>query len=216
MKRLFAPLILLVLAACQNPPPYSYRAPPPPPPPSMGMQPYRSPQAQQPPPPPPHVPRTAMPSYAGGSAGPLSAKTVGAYMDGLERDLRHYLRGIPVARPGDLVVLNLKSDEMFERGSLSEDGRDLLRNLSSALRHYDHTSVEVTGFTDTRGTPDDNLKISQKRADAVAAELRGDGIDGHRLSATGMGRLRLKIKTGDGVNEPRNRRIEIRIVPKPG
>ena len=71
-------------------------------------------------------------------------------------------------------------------------------------------------FTDTRGTPDDNLKSSQKRADAVAAELRGDGIDGRRLSATGMGRLRLKIKTGDGVSEPRNRRIEIRIVPKPG
>ena len=157
-----------------------------------------------------------MPSYAGGSAGPLSAKTVGVYMDGLERDLRHYLRGIPVARPGDLVILNLKSDEMFEHGSMSEDGRDLLRNLSSALRHYDHTTVEVTGFTDTRGTPDDNLKISQKRADAVAAELRGDGIDGRRLSATGMGRLRLKVATGDGVSEPRNRRIEIRIVPKPG
>ena len=45
-----------------------------------------------------------MPSYAGGSAGPLNATNAGAYMDGLERDLRHYLRGIPVARPGDVVV----------------------------------------------------------------------------------------------------------------
>jgi outer membrane protein OmpA-like peptidoglycan-associated protein len=157
-----------------------------------------------------------MPSYAGGSAGPLSAKNAGAYMDGLERDLRHYLRGIPVARPGDVVVLNLKSDGMFEHGSLSDDGRDLLRNLSSALRHYDHTLVQVSGYTDTRGTPDENLNVSQKRADAAAAELRADGIDAHRLSATGMGRSRLKVATGDGVSEPRNRRIEIRIVPKPG
>ncbi len=156
-----------------------------------------------------------MPSY-GGTAGPLSAKNVGAYMDGLERDLRHYLRGIPVARPGDVVVLNLKSDDLFERSSLSDDGRDLLRNLSSALRHYDRTAIQVNGFTDTRGTPDENLKTSQKRADAVAAELRADGIDSHRLGAAGMGRSHLRINTGDGVKEPRNRRIELRIVPKPG
>jgi outer membrane protein OmpA-like peptidoglycan-associated protein len=213
MKRLLLPTVLLVLAACQSPPPrYSYSAPPPPPP-SAPMQPYRGSQTQQPP---PHVQRTATPTYNGGSAGPVSAKNVGAYMDGLERDLRHYLRGIPVARPGDVVVLNLKSDDLFEHGSLGDDGRDLLRNLSAALRHYDRTAIQVTGFTDTRGTPDENLKTSQKRADAVVAELRADGIEAHRLAATGMGRSHLKIATGDGVSEARNRRIEIRIVPKPG
>jgi len=156
-----------------------------------------------------------MPSYAGGSAGPLGAKNAGAYMDGLERDLRHYLRGIPVARPGDVVVLNLKSDGMFEHGSLSEDGRDLLRNLSSALRHYDRTLVQVSGYTDTRGTPDQNLTLSQRRADAVAGELRADGVDARRLTAAGLGRTHLKVATGDGVSEARNRRIEIRILPHP-
>ncbi len=156
-----------------------------------------------------------MPNY-GSSAGPLTAKNAGAYMDGLERDLRHYLRGIPVARPGDVVVLNLKSDDMFEKGNLTDDGRDLLRNLSSALKHYDHTQVQVNGYTDTRADPDKAVATTQKRADTVAAELRTDGIAGGRLTATGYGSAHLKIATGDGKAEPRNRRIEIRIVPKPG
>jgi outer membrane protein OmpA-like peptidoglycan-associated protein len=156
-----------------------------------------------------------MPNY-GGSAGPLAAKDVGRYMDGLERDLRHYLRGIPVARPGDVVVLNLKSDELFDRASLSDDGRDLVRNLSSALRHYDHTLIQIGGYTDTSGSLDSNLRISQKRADAVAVELRADGIAANRLTATGFGAAHLKKATGEGVAEVRNRRIEVRIVPKPG
>jgi outer membrane protein OmpA-like peptidoglycan-associated protein len=157
-----------------------------------------------------------VPSYGGGTAGPLTGKNVGAYMDGLERDLRHYLRGIPVARPGDVVVLNLKSDDMFDKTSLNDDGRDLLRNLSSALKHYDHTQVQVNGYTDTRAAADKAVATTQKRADAVANELRADGIAAGRLTATGYGSAHLKIATGDGKAEARNRRIEIRIVPKPG
>ena len=211
MKKLIAPLALLALAACQSQPHYTYRAPPPlPPPPSaVPLQPYQPPPAE-----PPRV-KPSMPDY-GGTAGPLNAKDAGKYMDGMERDMRHYLRGIPVARPGDVVVLNLKSDDMFDKGSLSEDGRDLLRNLSSALRHYDHTLIQIGGYTDTSGTPDSNLRISQKRADAVAAELRADGIAANRITATGFGSTHLKKATGEGVSEARNRRIEIKIVPKPG
>ena len=137
-------------------------------------------------------------------------------MDGLERDLRHYLRGVPVARPGDVVVLNLKADDMFERTRLNEDGRDLLRNLSSALRHYDHTLIQIGGYTDTSGSAQSNQRISQKRADAVAAELHADGIAAKRLTATGFGAAHLKKATGEGVAEARNRRVEIRIVPRPG
>ena len=212
MKKLLAPLCLLALSACQSPQHYSYVTPPPPPPPyASGAQPYQGPPPSQA----PHV-RPPVPSYGGGSAGPLTAKNVGAYMDGMERDLRHYLRGIPVARPGDVVVLNLKSDDLFDKSSLNDDGRDLLRNLSSALKHYDHTQVQVNGYTDTRAAPDQAIKTTQKRADAVAAELRADGIAGGRLTATGYGSAHLKIATGDGKAEARNRRIEIRIVPKPG
>jgi outer membrane protein OmpA-like peptidoglycan-associated protein len=210
-KATAAVLAVLVLAGCATTPHRTYLPPPP------------STQPALPPPPPattlngqPYHPARPVPSYAG-TAGPLKQADVGRYMDGMEKDLRHYLHGLPVARPGDMLSLNLASDALFEKGgTLSEDGRDILKSLSAALRHYDRTLVQVNGYTDTRGTPDQNLKTSQKRADAVAAALRADGVDGRRLTATGYGRTHLKIVTGDGKSEPRNRRVEIRILPHPG
>ncbi len=207
MKKSIALLAPLLLAACQNQPHYTVHTPPPPPPQSVPQHPY------SPPPPPPHA--RPVPSYAG-TAGPLAAANAGHYMDGMEHDLRRILRGVPVARPGDTLVLNLRSDALFERGSLSSDGRDILKDLAVALRHYDHTLIQINGYTDTRLAQDQGLKASQKTADAVAAELRTDGVEARRITATGLGATHLKIATGDGMNEPRNRRVEIRIAPHPG
>lgn len=206
MRKLFAAAVLLLLAGCQTPPPrYTIEAQPalpPPPPPAQHPQPVR--------------PHPQVPNYAG-TAGPLNAQGIGRYMDGMEIDLRRILRGTPVARPGDMLSLNLRDDALFEKdGSLSEEGRDTLKALAATLRHYDHTFVQVNGYSDTRGTPDQGLKFSQKRADAIAAELRADGVDAKRLSVAAFGPSHLKIATGPGKTEPRNRRIEIKIVPHPG
>lgn len=47
--------------------------------------------------------------------------------------------------------------------------------------------LEVRGFTDTRGSPDDNLRLSQDRADAVRLYLVDAGVDEAALSAIGFG-----------------------------
>lgn len=207
MRKPAAALLLVLLAGCQSRPHYTIQPPLP--------APLPPPQEQQQTTAPVRPPRP-VPNYAG-TAGPLTAAGIGRYMDGMEGDLRHILKGTAVARPGDALSLNLRDDALFEKeGGFTDDGRDLLRALSAALRHYDRTTIQINGYSDTRGTPDRSLALSQKRADAVAVALRGEGVAGSRLTATGYGQTHLKIATGAGKSEPRNRRIEIRILPHPG
>jgi outer membrane protein OmpA-like peptidoglycan-associated protein len=152
-----------------------------------------------------------------GKPGNAALAKADIYMDRQEIDLRRGLRnsGILVARQGDTLVLVMKSDVLFGTNStsVSRDSAILLRGIANVIRYYDRTSVEVDGFTDTPGAPDKNMALSQRRADVVARALTDGGVNAKRVTAKGFGETRLKIPTGDNANEPRNRRVEIRITP---
>lgn len=77
------------------------------------------------------------------------------------------------------------------------------------------TDVDIKGFTDRLGRENYNLKLSQRRADAVRDYLAGKGIDGSRLKAHGMGEANPVVvchdkKRADLIKclEP-NRRVEV-------
>jgi len=179
--------------------------------------------------PPPAPPRTAPPPQHGQSsntvsvpqhvqsAGPLKTAMVSSYMDGQEVELRQRLRayGINIARRGDGMVLNISNAVLFDGWNLTNSGNNLLATLAIVLRRYDHSAVNVGAYTDTTGEADQNMRVSDKRARVVADTLARDGVARARLSAQGFGETNLKIRTGDSVNESRNRRVEIRISPTP-
>jgi outer membrane protein OmpA-like peptidoglycan-associated protein len=185
----------LTLAACQSAPP---EAPP-------IAQPGPQPSA-------PIVPPQVV------TTGPLTPAGVGRYMDALERDLRQRLRGsgIAVARRGDDLLLTFPNDKLFAGASLGSSGQGVLESVAQLLRTYGHAQVQVNGYTDTSGSPEQNLSVSQKRAALVGDALTQSGIAAGRIEAHGFGEANLKIATGDHVSEPRNRRIEVRIVARPG
>jgi outer membrane protein OmpA-like peptidoglycan-associated protein len=150
-------------------------------------------------------------------AGPLTVARIGSYMDGLESELRRHVHGegITVARMGDDITVILRNDKLFSRdGNLDAD--DVLEPLGAVLGSYVHTSVAVSGYTDTVGAPDQNLALSQKRAGAFAGALAHEGVSPQRITAQGYGETHLRIATGDDKKEPRNRRIEVLIRARPG
>ena len=68
----------------------------------------------------------------------------------------------------------------------------------------------VWGFTDTVGSAQYNMGLSDRRAAAVAQYFESKGVDASRLTTQGFGETQLAVPTGDNVPEPRNRRVEVR------
>ena len=103
----------------------------------------------------------------------------------------------------------------FATGSytISPGFRDLLDRVASSLTQYPNSLVDVYGHTDTVGSADSNQRLSEQRAQAVANYLISRGNNSSRIRWMGFGETRPKVSTGDNVNEPLNRRVEIKIIP---
>ena len=101
----------------------------------------------------------------------------------------------------------------FNEGSTQLTLRSL-PNLEKLFREVDARAgaeVQVTGHTDTVGTVADNDALSRQRAEAVKETLVARGLSRDLVIAVGRGERALLIETGDEVDEPRNRRVEITV-----
>jgi outer membrane protein OmpA-like peptidoglycan-associated protein len=82
--------------------------------------------------------------------------------------------------------------------------------VSEALaRHPEIQGVALflAGHTDTVGDSDSNLRLSRQRAQAIARWFRQRGLR-IPIGWEGFGEFALLVKTGDNVDEPRNRRVD--------
>lgn len=72
--------------------------------------------------------------------------------------------------------------------------------------------INIRAYTDTVGTPEENITRTQSFADAVARWFNARGVAVERLSATGLGEADLAIDTADEAAEALNRRVEIEVI----
>jgi hypothetical protein len=92
------------------------------------------------------------------------------------------------------------------------------RTLTSAAEEFKRTGVvriEAVGHTDTSGSAQYNLRLSERRADAVKAALVNLGVPAYDIVTKGVGQTDLLVPTPDGVRELKNRRVEIFTPAKP-
>ena len=63
----------------------------------------------------------------------------------------------------------------------------LIAEIARAVRLHGVVLLEVHGYADTRGNSRRNLKLAQRRAEAVRAALVDQGIDAWRTGVRAMG-----------------------------
>ncbi len=97
----------------------------------------------------------------------------------------------------------------WDRADLTARAREIIREAAVRAQRETVTRIEVAGHADRSGDPAYNQRLSQRRAEAVAAELVRDGVARAAISVQGFGESRPLVPTADNAREPQNRRVEI-------
>ena len=113
-------------------------------------------------------------------------------------------------------VEDIKLEVYFSSGKakLTANSKRTLRELAKSLNSKERKTerYQILGYTDDRGKESANLKLSQKRADAVVTELVKNGVDKSRLEAVGMGEADPIADNSTAEGRELNRRIMMKRI----
>ena len=159
-------------------------------------------------------------AMVGAGIGALAGGGIGAYQDRQEAELRRQTAGtgIDVSRDGDVIKLNLPDGVTFDfaKYDLKPQFYPALNTVAATLKEYNQTIVEVSGHTDSIGSDADNQTLSERRANAVAGYLMGQGVQRERFEIVGMGERYPVASNDTDSGRALNRRVEIRLLPLRG
>jgi outer membrane protein OmpA-like peptidoglycan-associated protein len=118
------------------------------------------------------------------------------------------------AKPTDRGMVLTLGDVLFTSGKadLKVGATANLDKLAAFLASYPDRNVIIEGHTDSMGSEDYNVGLSQRRADSVKAYLAGQGIGSARLSASGKGESAPVADNDSAAGRQQNRRVEVVIV----
>jgi peptidoglycan-associated lipoprotein len=176
----------LTVAACRKPAPTTTPAPPPPPPPAAPA----TPPAPPPPPPPPAAPPETT---------PLTEDQIFAQKS---------LEQLNAERPLSDVFFDL------DAATIRDDARPLLQKNADWMKRWGNTRIQVEGHCDERGTPEYNLALGERRADAVKQYLVSLGIAGDRIGVVSKGKESPFCSESSEGCWQQNRRGHFRITAK--
>jgi outer membrane protein OmpA-like peptidoglycan-associated protein len=113
------------------------------------------------------------------------------------------------------MVITLQGEVLFQTGKydLKAGAMAKLDQIAQALQGKDQPIV-VYGYTDTVGTRDHNMTLSQSRAQAVRDYLASKGLPQDLLTAQGKGPDEPVADNDSIEGRAQNRRVEIVVQPK--
>ncbi len=126
---------------------------------------------------------------------------------------------VPIAAPKPVVTapkfepFSLTSAAAFATSgsSLSAAGKAEVSNFAKKLEGHQVKSITVEGYTDSSGAASFNQALSEKRANAVKAEMISNGIDGNLIRTVGHGESDPVASNATRAGRAQNRRVTVSV-----
>ncbi|MGI0118075.1 OmpA family protein [Zooshikella sp. RANM57] len=121
--------------------------------------------------------------------------------------------GVKVNAIGCSEALALEGVQFeFNSARLTGTSHEYLSKVAEKLRLHTNTKIEVSGHTDNVGSNRYNLRLSQRRAEAVRNFLVSRGVNSSNLSAVGYGEEKPITSNSTEAGRAMNRRVELNVV----
>lgn len=148
-------------------------------------------------------------AVVGGAAGAL----IGHQMDKQAAELAYDLPGATVQRVGEGIAVTFPEGLLFgfDSDQLMPAARDNLARFATSLGKYPNTRTLIVGHTDSQGSADYNMDLSDRRALSAANFITGEGVDRARISTAGRGETEPIATNDTDAGRQLNRRVEIAI-----
>ncbi len=157
---------------------------------------------------------TAVGAIIGAAVGGTAGALIGNYMDEQAEEMRKDIKNARIERIGEGIKITFESGLLFETNStrLSASAQENIQELSRILSKYKDTDILVEGHTDSVGTDEYNLKLSEQRANAVTTFSQGLGVKASRFNTLGYGETQPIEANATPTGRQKNRRVEIAIM----
>lgn len=99
----------------------------------------------------------------------------------------------------------------FDKSVIRAEAFPVLDDIAAWLIENPEHSALIEGYTDYKGSDAYNLKLSQRRADAVLNYIADKGVDKARMEAIGRGKGKFTEGNTDAEQRQQNRRVVITL-----
>jgi OOP family OmpA-OmpF porin len=118
----------------------------------------------------------------------------------------------PPPAPAPLVVLT-GSHFAFDSSTLTPEAIHQLSDTLQALQDDPELRIRIDGYTDSIGSDAYNLRLSERRAEAVKRYLVSEGIAPSRIETRGLGESSPVADNATEAGRAQNRRVEVHRAP---
>jgi len=151
-------------------------------------------------------------AVVGGAAGVL----IGNKMDKQKKQLEQIQNAkVESMNDGQAIKVTFDSGILFATNSstLNQASINALTQFANSLKENPETDVQIFGHTDSTGSDQINIPLSQQRAVSVQNFLSGQGIASFRMTSQGLGSSQPVADNSTVAGRTQNRRVEINILP---